>query len=65
MTTEERRRKAMLMAKEYPVKIKTSGGKYLIRVSTFQKDQWDMPINWVRHERAIKAKTPRFIRSRG
>ena len=45
MITSERYRKALLAAKEYPVKIKTKDGKYLIRVITFTKDEYGMPVN--------------------
>ena len=45
MTDAERRKKLMLMAKDYPIRIHTSGGKYLIVVFTFDKDEYGMPMN--------------------
>jgi len=46
MTTEERSRKLSLAAKEYPVRIKTARGKFLINVMFCQKDEYGLPSNF-------------------
>lgn len=43
--TPERKRKMLLAAKDYPIRIKTCEGKFLLSVVTFQKDEYGMPIN--------------------
>lgn len=45
MSFVERRRRALLLAKAYPVKIQTSAGKFLMPVRYYQLDSKGVKIN--------------------